>query len=105
MKDDNVWPYVLPFPTEAKKRKLILAILQSRVGVSILTRIKIDAHTFQHDLIGRLRYSNKSIIKYLKQMVDAGILERGMERLEEKGKATWIKWYVPTSLGKWLSSS
>lgn len=102
MKDDRVWPYVLPFPIETKKRKLILAILQSRAGVSILTRIKIDVHTFQHDLIGRLRYSNKSIIKYLKQMVDAGILEQGMERVIEKGKTAWMKWYAPTSLGKWV---
>ena len=102
MKDDRVWPYVLPFPLEAKKRKLILAILQSRVSVSILTRIKIDARTFQHDLIGRLRYSNKSIIKYFKLIVDAGILDQGMERVVEKGKASWMKWYAPTSLGKWV---
>lgn len=103
LKDEvRVWPYVLPFPIEAKKRKLILAILESRVGVSILIHIKINAHTFQHDLIGRLHYSNKSIIKYLKQMVDAGILEQGMERVEEKGKATWMRWYNPTGLGKWL---
>jgi ribokinase len=72
------------------------------MGVGILTHIGIDKHTFQHDLIGKLRYSNKSIIKYLKQMVDAGILEEGMERIEEKGKATWMKWYTPTSLGKWV---
>jgi ribokinase len=102
LRDDRVWPYVLPFPLEAKKRKLILGIFQSRVGTSILTQIKIDARTFQHDLIRRLRYSNKSVIKYLKQMVDADILEQGMERVVEKGKAIWMKWYTPTSLGKWV---
>lgn len=72
------------------------------MGIDILTRIGIDARTFQHDLIGRLHYSNKSIIKYLKQMVDAGILEDGMERVVEKGNRTWMKWYTPTSLGKWV---
>lgn len=102
MKDNRVWPYVLPFPLEAKKRGLILSILESRMGVNILTRVGIDARTFQHDLIGRLRYSNKSIIKYLKQMVDAGILEEGMARIVEKRKTTWMKWYTPTSLGKWV---
>jgi len=102
LKDNRVWPYVLPFPLQAKKRKLILSILQSRMGVNILTCIGIDARTFQHDLIGRLRYSNKSIIKYLKRMVEAGILEEGMERVVEKGKTTWMKWYTPTSLGKWV---
>ena len=102
MKDDRVWPYVLPFPLDVKKRKLIWTILQSRVGMNILTHVKTDSRTFQHDLIGQLPYSNKSIIKYLKQMVDADILEQGTERLAEKGKTTWMKWYTPTSLGKWF---
>jgi ribokinase len=102
LKYDHVWPYVLPFPLEAKKRRLTLSILQSRMGISILTQIGIGARTFQHDLIGRLHYSNKSIIKHLKQMVDAGILEEGMERVVEKGKASWMKWYAPTTLGKWV---
>ena len=102
MKDSRVWPYVLPFPLEAKKRKLILSVLQSRMGVNILTSIRIDARTFQHDLIRRLHYSNKSIIKYLKQMVEAGILEEGMERGVERHRTTWMKWYTPTSLGKWV---
>lgn len=102
MKDNRVWPYVLPFPLDMTKRRLVWSILQSRVGMSILTRVKLDARTFQHDLIGRLPYSNKSIIKYLKKMVDANILEQGMERVVEKGKATWMKWYIPTSLGKWF---
>jgi len=72
------------------------------MGIDILTRMGIGARLFQHDLIRRLRYSNKSIIKYLKQMVEAGILVEGMERVVEKGKAIWMKWYTPTSLGKWV---
>ena len=102
LKDNRVWPYVLPFPIEAEKRKLILAILQSRVGMSILTGIKVDSHTFQHDLIGRSGCSNKSAIKYLNQMIGADILEQGMERIKEDGKAAWKKWYAPTGLGKWI---
>jgi len=102
LKDNHVWPYVLPFPVEAKKRKSILAILQSRVGMSILTGIKTDAHTFQHDLISRSGCSNKSAITHLKQMVDVGILEQGMEQVVENGKATWRKWYSPTGLGRWI---
>jgi ribokinase len=70
--------------------------------MSILTGIKVDAHTFQYDLIGRSGCSNKSAIKYLNQMVGAGILEQGMERVTEKGKAAWKKWYTPTGLGKWI---
>jgi sugar/nucleoside kinase (ribokinase family) len=102
LNDNNLWPYILPFPVEAEKRKLILAILQSRIGTNILTGIKIDANTFQRDLIGRLGCSNKSAINYLKQMVDAGVLEQGMKRVLENGKTAWTKWYAPTSLGKWI---
>jgi sugar/nucleoside kinase (ribokinase family) len=102
LKENRVWPYVLPFPLEVKKRKLIWAILQSRVGMSILTRMKLDERTFQHDLIVQLPYSNKSIIKYLKQMANAGILEHGVEGFKEKGKTVWMKWYTPSSLGKWF---
>ena len=102
LKESRVWPYVLPFPLDVKKRKLIWAILQSRVGMSILTRMKLDGRTFQHDLITQLPYSNKSIIKYLKQMINAGILEHGVESFKEKGKTVWMKWYTPSNLGKWF---
>jgi len=102
MKENRVWPYVLPFPLDAQKRKLIWSFLQSHVGMSILAQMKIDDRTFQHNLIEQLPYSNKSIIKYLKQMAQAGVLEEGVERFKEKGKATWMKWYTPTNLGKWL---
>jgi ribokinase len=100
--DERFWPYVLPFPLDTKKRGLIWSILQSRVGLKILRNVSVDKRTYQHDLIEKLPYSNKSIIKYLKMMVKAGILEQGMEVSMEKRRTVWIKWYRPTSLGKWL---
>jgi sugar/nucleoside kinase (ribokinase family) len=67
-----------------------------------LGKVKIDELTYQHDLIEQLSYSNKSIIEYLKKMVRAAVLEEGMETRVEKRRTVWVKWYKPTSLGKWL---
>jgi len=100
--DERIWPYVLPFPLDSDKRGLIWSVLQSRVGLKILAQVIVDKRTYHHDLIEKLPYSNKSIIKYLKKMVKAGVLEQGMEATVEKGRTVWIKWYKPTSLGKWL---
>lgn len=99
---ERVWPYVLPFPLDSEKRGAIWNILQSRVGLKILGKMSVDERTYQHDLMEQLPYSNKSIIKYLKKMVRAEVLEQGMEVSTEKGRAVWVKWYKPTSLGKWL---
>jgi ribokinase len=101
--NERVWPYVLPFPLDSEKRGLIWSILQSRVGLKIIERISVNKRTYQHDLIEKLPYSNKSIIKYLKKMVKGEVLEQGMETSKEKGRTVWIKWYKPTSLGKWLT--
>ncbi len=102
LKAERVWPYVLPFPLEVEKRRLIWSILQSRVGMSILTRIGVDQRTYQQDLIRETPYSNKSVIEYLKRMVSAGMLEHGTERVAIHGKRVWVKWCSPTQLGKWF---
>jgi len=103
MKAERVWPYVLPFPIDAKQRSLIWSILQSKVGMSILMRMKMDARTYQQELIKETPYSNKSIIEYLKKMVMAHTLDQGMEsHLTRKRKRIWMKWYTPTQLGRWL---
>ncbi len=101
--DSSVWPYVLPFPVDPERRRLIWSILQSKIGLKILENIDISKQILQHDLIRKLPYSNKSVIKYLKKMVKAAILEEGMEGRSEKGRTVWIKWYRPTTLGKWIS--
>jgi len=97
-----IWPYVLPFPLDVGKRGLVWSVLQSRVGMSILKGMHVDERTYQHDLIRGTPYSNKSVINYLKRMVSAGILEQGMERSSIQGKTVWVKWYLPTQLGKWF---
>jgi len=102
LNEKQVWPYVLPFPLDSKQRRMIWSILQSRVGMSILTRLTLDGRTYQRELIRQTSYSNKSIIQYLKKMVSAGILEEGMEQVATQKKRIWVKWYKPTQLGKWF---
>ena len=102
METERVWPYVLPFPLEPKKRKLIWSILQSRVGMSILMKLKVEDRTYQQDLIRGTSYSNKSIIEYLKRMVSAGMLEHGMEQVLTEKRRIWVKWYRPKRLGRWF---
>lgn len=102
MREVRVWPYVLPFPLDVEKRKLIWSILQSKVGMSILTRMQLEKRTYQQELIHGTRYSNKSIIEYLKKMVLAGVLDQKMEQVLIEKKRVWVKWYAPTQLGRWF---
>jgi len=102
MGNNNVWHYILPFPFESKKRKLIWRVLQSKVGKSLLMNMKLEGKTYQRDFIKGTPYSNKSIIEYLKRMVSADILEQGMEQISTGKRKVRIKWYVPTKLGRWF---
>jgi hypothetical protein len=102
MGNKDVWHYILPFPLENEKRRLIWSILQSKVGKSLLMNMKLDGRTYQRDLINGTSYSNKSIIEYLKRMVSAEMLEQGMEQITTGKRKVRVKWYVPTKLGRWF---
>jgi len=102
MGDNEIWHYILPFPFENEKRKLIWSVLQSKVGKSLLMNMKLEERTYQRDLINGTSYSNKSIIEYLKRMISADILEQGMEQVTTGKRKVRIKWYVPTKLGRWF---
>ena len=99
---ERIWPYVLPFPLEVDKRRAIWRVLMSRVGLDIIRNLKIDEKTYQKELISTLPFSNKSIIRLLKRMVDAGLLKEGLEFVDVDGRKVRVKWYVPTPLGRWL---
>ena len=102
MGDKDVWHYILPFPLEDEKRRLIWSVLQSKVGKSLLMNMSLDGRTYQRDFINGTTYSNKSIIEYRKRMVSAGILEEGMEQVRTGKRKVRVKWYVPTNLGRWF---
>ena len=102
MDEEQIWHYILPFPVETEKRRLIWSILQSKVGKSLLMNMDVEKRTYQRALINGTSYSNKSIIEYLKRMVSAGILEEGMEQMVTGKRKVRVKWYVPTNLGRWF---
>jgi len=102
MGDNDVWHYILPFPLETEKRRLIWSVLQSKVGKSLLMNMKLEGRTYQRDLINGTSYSNKSIIEYLKRMVSADILEERMGQVATGKRKVRVKWYVPTKLGRWF---
>jgi len=102
MEEDQIWHYILPFPLETEKRRLIWSILQSKVGKSLLMNMDVEGRTYQKDMINRMSYSNKSIIEYLKRMFSAGMLEQGMEQVLTGKRKVRVKWYVPTNLGRWF---
>jgi len=102
MEEEQIWHYVLPFPLETEKRRLIWSVLQSKVGKSLLMNMNLEERTYQRDIINGTSYSNKSIIEYLKRMVSADMLKQGMEQVATGKRKVRIKWYVPTKLGKWF---
>jgi hypothetical protein len=102
MEEEQIWHYILPFPLETEKRRLIWSVLQSKVGKSLLMNMNLEGRTYQRDIINGTSYSNKSIIEYLKRMVLADMLEQGMEQVATGKRKVRIKWYVPTKLGKWF---
>jgi hypothetical protein len=102
MGNNDVWHYILPFPLETEKRRLIWSVLQSKVGKSLLMSMNLEGRTYQRDIINGTSYSNKSIIEYLKRMVSADMLEQGMEQVATGKRKVRVKWYVPTKLGRWF---
>lgn len=100
----ELWPFILPLPKKKwMQYKVLLSAFGSKVAFSILKNLKLDEKTYQKELLKRLSaHSDKSILNYLKLFVRAKVLEEGMERGRAGGRVTWIKWYKPTFLGRWL---
>jgi hypothetical protein len=90
---EELWPYILPLPTKSTQQyKVLLSIFKYKASPQILKSLSVD----------KPPYSNKTVIQSLNTLVAAGILEEGMKKIVVKGKVVWVKWYKPTSLGKWL---
>ncbi|RLI08374.1 hypothetical protein DRO32_02370, partial [Candidatus Bathyarchaeota archaeon] len=101
---EELWPYVVPFPTDVGARRAIWSILSSKVGTAILRSLRLEGKNYQRELLAKLPFSNKSVIYYLKKMVFAGLLEEGSDRLRvRRGRVVKVKWYVLTELGRWLA--
>ncbi len=98
-------PYVVFLPTE-QKNKILSAIFGSKAAVSILEfslAQGISNKIYQRDLVRRLTYSNKTVIKNLKSLTKLGILTEDMEKTEKEGRTMWVKAYRLSDVGKWFA--
>lgn len=96
-------PYILPLPKNRDdQRKFYRWVFGSDTALDILRAASLEKKIYQRDLIINLNYSNKTIIATLKKLVSLNVLHEGMEKTLSKEKAVWVKWYAPTSIGKWI---
>ena len=99
----EVWPYILPLPSDrTNQRRFLISVFGSDIAIEILRNISLEGKVYQRDLIKSLKYSNKTIIKHLKTLVSFNVLDEGMEKVVEKDRTLWLKWYTTTNLGKWV---
>jgi hypothetical protein len=103
--NEKIYPYVVFLPLE-QKRKILSAILGSKAAVDILKfslSRGVSNRIYQKDLIRKLPYSNKTIIKNLKSLTKLGVLGENMEKIENDGRVVWVKAYQLSDIGKWFA--
>jgi len=103
--DENLHPYVVFLPTE-QKNKILSAIFGSKAAVSILKfslAQGVSNKIYQKDIVGKLAYSNKTIIENLKLLAKLGVLVENMEKIETEKRTVWVKAYHLSDIGKWFA--
>ncbi|MCD6127288.1 MAG: hypothetical protein J7J21_02795 [Methanomicrobia archaeon] len=92
-------PYVIFLPQEHRDQIFLLtSVFGSRIKLEILNEFCSEDEIYQKDLIKKFPYSNKTIIKHLKELVDMKILYEKMVKKEGK----WVKIFRVTSPMKWI---
>jgi predicted transcriptional regulator len=89
-----------------RKQKVLRAIFGSQAPIDIFSfslKQGISKKIYQKDLIGKLDYSNKTIIEHLKNFTESGILDEQMEKMKSGTRTVWVKYYNLTNLGKWFA--
>jgi hypothetical protein len=103
--DEGLHPYVVFLPSE-QKNKILSAIFGSEAALDILRFSLgqgISNRIYQKDLVERLDYSNKTIIKNLKSLTSLGVLKEDMEKTQKDGRIVWVKTYQLSDAGKWFA--
>jgi hypothetical protein len=103
--DERLYPYMIFLPIK-RKQKVLQAIFGSKVPIDILKfsiNQGISEKIYQKDLIKQFDYSNKTIIKHLKELTSLGIVQEEMEKTESGGRLVWVKYYLLSNLGKWFA--
>ena len=107
MKDmsESLHPYVVFLPSDEKTR-ILNAIFGSKAAVDILRfslNQGLSSRIYQRDLVNKLSYSNKTIIKNLKSITKLGILKEEMEKNTKTGRIVWVKAYQLLDAGRWFA--
>ena len=98
--EKNLYPYLILLPDDPKSQKRILStFFGSDIAQSLIINIASGVK-FQKDLIKNLKYSNKTIINYLKDLVDLNILEENSTTVGGHRRL----FYKLTKMGEWFSS-
>jgi len=103
--NENLHPYVVFLPSE-QKTKVLSAIFGSKAAVDILKfslSQGISNKIYQKDLVKKLSYSNKTIIKTLKSLTNLEVWREDMEKIKKEGRIVWVKAYQLSDLGKWFA--
>jgi len=101
----SLHPYVVFLPSE-QKSKILSAIFGSKAAVDVLRfslSQGISNKIYQKDLVGKLTYSNKTIIENLKSLTKLGVLREDMEKIEKEGRIVWVKAYQLSDAGRWFA--
>jgi len=97
------WPYVIPLPAGAiQQSRLLSSVFKSEASMNLIKHIPLDKEAYQKQLIKTLGYSNKTVIKWLRSLVAAGILKEEMKETTVKRRRVWVKSYKLTPHGKWI---
>jgi len=97
------WPYIIPLPTStAQQSRLLFSVFKSEASMNLVKHVPLDKEAYQKELIRTLGYSNKTVIKWLRSLVAAGVLKEEMKKITAKGRTIWVKSYRLTPLGKWI---
>ncbi|MHC1598864.1 MAG: hypothetical protein ACXQS3_01815 [Candidatus Methanofastidiosia archaeon] len=102
--DEEVFPYILFLPTNREQLVAMLnGVFGSEVKITILKHIPAceDARIYQKDLVEALPYSNKTVLKNLKELCRYKVLHEGMEKQTGK-KDVWVKYYTVDDKMAWL---
>lgn len=103
----EMYPYVVPLPLPREVRLTFLqAVFGSKIRLETLSAIiekGLEQKSFEKSLIEELPYSNKTLIKHLDILVEAGILSEGMERVARGERSVWMKWFQLTDSGRWIA--
>ncbi len=102
----SIWPYILPLPVKLNEQaRILLSAFGSEDAMEILRLMPLRGFVRQQEIVDTFkgRKSDKTVVKRLRELVRAGLLEESTGRVESKGKRVWVRRYRLTKLGAWIS--